>query len=149
MFGEAFPAQHPISISKKDSSTTKTSFGNAKPHEIQNLTARICQDCINLPTSDTIQTLPDILRHHPDTEKHPHTPSRHPHIRPTIAECHDIYLTAFDSYYIYPPQTSARHDQTPPRHCQTHSDTIQIQQDNYNERLSKINSLSKNIFKKK
>ena len=81
---------------------------------------------ICLTHSDTILTLPDTLRHHPDTHQ---TPPYLACMRPlgerVISDYHDIYSTGFNLQYIYTPQTSAWHTQTPSRHCQTPWDTIQ------------------------
>ena len=78
---------------------------------------------ICLTHSDTILTLPYTLRHHPDTHQTP--PCMRPLGERVISDNHDIYSTGFNLQYIYTPQTSEWHSQTPSRHCQTPSDTIQ------------------------
>ena len=72
---------------------------------------------ICLTHSDTIQTLPDALRHDPDT------PQKPPYLtgERVISEYHDIYSTVFifsDNCFT---QTSVRHSQTLSRNCQTPS----------------------------
>ena len=77
---------------------------------------------ICLTSSDTIQTLPDTLRHHPDTpQKPPYLTCMRPLGERVISEYHDIYSTVFNFSDNCFTQTSVRHAQTLSRNCQTPS----------------------------
>ena len=77
---------------------------------------------ICLTHSDTIQTLPDTLRHHPDTpQKPPYLSCMRPLGERVISEYHDIYSTVFHFSDNCFTQTSVRHAQTLSGNCQTPS----------------------------